>query len=175
MALDQGLKGPCVPESERTIILQRKPSGDDDEDGGDGGECGGGNGDVGGWISSHATGRRSAYFLDSASEASGATGGQSSYLPQRSFERRTFAASVAAGETPAISRTGGRRVLEGIRDDRPTNFMTQRHRNNAARESKIEESPTGTWGTKPEIGGNRGNDAVFCGSIRFPASRIALW
>lgn len=171
----QGDSPPLVGEdSERTFILKRYAS----VNGGSvvGGDGYTGNG-VGDWTNSKSTGRRSAYFVDSSSEASGAAVAQPSPLPQRGFERRTISANAAAGTTASPSRTGELRLLAGIRNSPQvnTNYGVPRQpRNNAALDNGRKDG--GSSSKRRSRATEDGEDnAVFYGGIRFPASRIALW
>ena len=154
----------AVADSERTLFLQRRI----------------------GRIGMDNNKRRSAYFADSdASATSGGGGGgggePSAPLPQRAVAARV--GSAVAVPASGSTRVEGRWILGGIRHSygqlrenqpqpqyRDTNAfgkglgMTARTRNPRTSEDGDDQKRD-----------RRGGAAVFHGSIRFPASRVALW
>lgn len=152
----------AVADSERTLILQRRI----------------------GRIGMDSNKRRSAYFADSdASATSGGGGGgePSATLPQRAVAARV--GSTAAVPASSSIRAEGRWILGGIRHSHGQlreNQPQQQYRDtNAFGNGLGRTAGTGNQ-TTSAVGDDqkrdrRGGAAVFYGSIRFPASRVALW
>lgn len=137
-------------DSERTFILQR-------------------------WQGSTAGSNRrsSAYFADSdASEEVSRTGAAGpSPLPQQRAVARIGATSVAA------TIGGGRRILEGIRQSQEGKLTDDRWGNGSGVGRRSRGRPATTTTTVAERDDQRTptTASVFYGSVRFPASRVALW
>lgn len=100
----------------------------------------------------NTTSKRSAYFADS--DSSSVCGEPPAQPPPEVKSSRTPAAASAAGTASSwgASRTGGRWILEGIR---------------RSQQGQPRETPT--------IKDEQDRAPVFYGSVRFPASRVALW
>lgn len=111
--------------------------------------------------------RSSAYFADSdaSEEVSGTGTAGPSPMPQQRVVAKTGTTSVAA------TVGGGRRILEGIRQSQQGQVVDARWSNG---------SGVGRRRGRPSIAAERGDQqtataSVFYGSVRFPASRVALW
>lgn len=161
-------------DSERTLIIQR------------GGAAGSSN-SAANWPNHRprtvGSTKRSAYFIDSASETS-----QAGSTPSTGSTHQRAALLSSSPPVPqralfgTTSRTRGRRCLDGIRD---TNDMGA-HQSDGQWGRRVIVGSSTRRGAQSDInGGGEGGDgesleskqkpAVFFGSIRFPASRVALW
>ena len=103
----------------------------------------------------NTNGKRSAYFADSDSSSTcGDPRQPPPPPPDVKAVARTPASAAAAGTASSggLSRTGGRWILEGIR---------------RSQQGQRRETPT--------IKDEQDRAPVFYGSVRFPASRVALW
>lgn len=145
-----------VTDSERTLFVQRR----------------GGKSRGGAWTGSSGGTRRSAYFVDSdTSEAS-----NTSDTPRRVLVAKNDALNASA----AALRMGGRRILEGIRQS-PGQLVYS----NQQPEQKQEEQGHHNGGDhvlkracsfSPSSDVKQDKQApIFYGTVRFPASRVALW
>lgn len=94
--------------------------------------------------------KRSAYFADS--DSSSVCGEPRPPPREVQSARTTTAAAACTGSSGGSSRSGGRWILEGIRC-----------------------SQQGQTGESPTIKDEHDRARVFYGSVRFPASRVALW
>ena len=147
----------AVADSERTLILQRRI----------------------GRIGIDNNNRRSAYFADSEASATSGGGEPSATLPQRAVAARTG----STGAVPASGSTSneGRWILGGIRHSHGQLRETQPHQyrdanafgNGLGKSARTGDPTTSTEDDQKRD--RRGAAAVFYGSIRFPASRVALW
>lgn len=151
----------AVADSERTLILQRRIS----------------------RIGMDSNKRRSAYFADSdASATSGGGGEPLSALPQRAAAPRIGATATvpASGSTMAEARwiLGGIRHSHGqLREAQPQQQYRDANAfgNGLGRTAGTGNPTTSADGDDQKRDSSRGGAAVFYGSIRFPASRVALW
>ena len=149
-----------VTDSERTFIIERR----------------GGPGSRGAWTGGRGS-RRSAYFADSdTSEASGVGEASRKVLVTR---ENAVNASIAAW------RTGGRRVLEGIRDSHGQ-IVCSNQQQQQQHQLLQQRQGRGNHGEDPRRREEHMTSAreslkqdrqapVFYGNVRFPASRVALW
>lgn len=94
--------------------------------------------------------KRSAYFADS--DSSSACGELPPPAVKPAARTPASAAATATGSSGGLSRTGGRWILEGIR-----------------------HSQQGLGRETQTIKDEQDRAPVFYGSVRFPASRVALW
>lgn len=145
-----------VNDSERTLFVRR----------------GGGKSRGGDWTGSSGGTRRSAYFVDSDTSGTSTT----SDTPRRVLIAKNDALNASA----AALRMGGRRILDGIRQSpgklvysnqqQPQKQEEQGHHNGADEARKRASSFSPSSDIKQDK-----QAPVFYGTVRFPASRVALW
>lgn len=121
----------------------------------------------------------SAYFADTASESSTTHAvvhpdprlSSQSLTPFYPTQRSLFVAPAGVGPAKPTT-TRGSLFLEGIRSTPQDNGLVGHGRRRHGEGQVLRQTGDGRDDDDPE----RENKApVFCGSIRFPASRVALW
>jgi len=138
-------------DSERTLFVQRQS----------------GKSRGGAWTGSSGYTRRSAYFVDS--DTSGAS------ITSDTSRRILVAKNDAMNASAAAFRMGGRRILEGIRQS-PGKLVYSDQQRLQKQEEQGHRNGGDASSFSPSSDVKQDKQApVFYGTVRFPASRVALW